>query len=160
MPPNLCCTCDFNGDGILGVEDYKLYKLWVEFVNKSLPEAMQKAQLELFWMLFFPGEAPVTVTDLPTLDCSDFNGDSILGPVDYRFYKLWVEFVDKADPEAVQLTTMETFWQLLFPWEAAEDAVRRPILLDPANCDVLHGWFVTPWHGTVTIGGEVYGWLE
>lgn len=153
----LCCTSDFNGDGRLSLVDYRLYYIWSTFVNHALPPAQQKEALQTLYALSFPAEAPVTVVNLPELDCSDYNDDLRLSVEDYRLYYLWDAMVDKVKPVAEQLAAMSALYTLAYPLEAGVVAVRRPEVLDPTKCAGSHGWFVSPW---LESSGVPVGWFQ
>jgi len=98
---------------------------------------------------------------MPNLCCtSDFNGDGLLSVTDYRLYSLWSKYVDKNQDVEDQLLSLDGLYATFYPSDPVVVSVRIPTLLDPANCAAQHGWFVTPWHSTVELGAQKYGWLE
>jgi hypothetical protein len=155
----LCCTSDFAGDG-LGVANYRLYFLWDAFVDKDQTEEEQIDELQALYDVIYPNDPPVTVVALPVLDCADYDGDLSLGVSDYRLYFLWDAFVDHEQPEPDQIASMTAFYSAVYPDDPAVSAVRIPAELDINNCDALHGWFQTPWHETVEIGAQTFGWFS
>jgi hypothetical protein len=158
--PFLCCTSDFTGDDLLGVEDYRLYFLWDSLVDKGKPEEEQKQDLETYYAAAYPGDPAAAVTELPVLDCGDYAGNLGLGVEDYRLYFLWDTLVNHTKPEPEQLADLEVFYTAAYPDDPSVTPVRIPALLTPAECSSLHGWFVTPWQSTVEIGAAAYGWFE
>ena len=154
----LCCTSDFNNDGFLAVEDYRLYLIWYFFVDKGQSDENQKLQAAVVYGLLYPNSPAVVMTALPELDCADYNGDMIRAVEDYRLYLTWYFFTNKLDPIPDQLLQAVEAYAFLYPGSPAVNMVRRPELLDPANC--AHGWFITPWHDKLVFGGQPVGWLQ
>ena len=157
---NLCCTSDFNGDGLLSVEDYRIYYLWSKYVDKNQSFEDQAAVVKSLYDSLFPLSPALDVTDLPTLACADYNSDLDLSVEDYRIYYLWSKYVNPSDPLSAQLSLLDILYASTFPASPSIVSTRVPRLLDPANCALQHGWFVTPWHSTVEIGAQPYGWLQ
>lgn len=158
--PALCCTSDFTGDGLLNFEDYRIYYVWRGFVDREQPVENQKEDTETLYAALYPGDQAVTVTDLPELDCADYDGNGLLTFVDYRLYYVWRAFVNKEQSNEEQLTAMLSLYNALYPSDTLSEVVRFPTLLDPVFCEMEHGWFATPWHEHVVIHNEEYGWLE
>lgn len=112
----------------------------------------------VIYMALYPADPPITVIAIPEISCADYNDDFMLAIEDYRLYYLWSTFVDKIQDIASQLTDMSVFYGAIYPFDPSVTAIRRPELLDPSKCE--HGWFITPWHDKVVLGGLDYGWLQ
>ena len=153
---DLCCSADYNEDGVLNAVDYQVHYIWSEFVNRELSEQDQISLTSaLYDSIFNPAES-VVVEAIPQLDCNDYNGDGKLTAADYQMHYIWSEFVNRELPYETQLSIVTSLYNSIFDPALPDAAVRLPDFVHTELC-AEHGWLVTPWMSQ-TFGQ--FGWMQ